>query len=239
LLGLATLIPAKETHTAMLNDAGFKLLAGVPLSTVEGAIARMGQRRRSEGIAAPGLRALWSDGQRLAGYAVTMTMSVDESAGAEKSRNEEWWKFVESRPGPKVVVAQVRGDRTAGAACGVLTANVLRSLGCAGFVTDGYVRDAARMAEVGLLVAAAGPTLLHGAPVVVEFGKPVEIYGMRVATGQAVLADAEGVISCEAEWMAELPQRIKEVNARVDPVIAFCRGGRRSANEIIEAMRKR
>lgn len=223
----------------MHNDAGFKPLEGVPLSTIEGAIARMGKRRRSEGVAAPGLRPLWSGGRRLAGYAVTMTMSVDESAGAVKPGSEEWWRFVESRPGPKVVVAQVRGDRTAGAACGVLTASILRSLGCAGFVTNGYVRDAARMAEAGLLVAAAGPTLLHGAPVVVDFGKPVEIYGMRVATGDAVLADAEGVISCEAGWLAELPQRVKEVNARLDPVIAFCRGGRRSANEIIEAMRKR
>jgi regulator of RNase E activity RraA len=126
----------------------------------------------------------------------------------------------------------------AGAACGVLTAHVLQALGCGGFLTDGYVRDADQAAEAGLLVASRGVTLRHGTPHVVRFGEPVEVFGMRVAPGDVVTAGHEGALAFPADWLEELPARIREVEARVGPVLAYCRRSRRSAGEIAAAIEK-
>jgi regulator of RNase E activity RraA len=112
-------------------------------------------------------------------------------------------------------------------------------LGCAGFVTDGCVRDVEQMTSAGLMVAARGATLRHGNPHVVRFGEPVEIFGMKVSTGDYVMAGGEGTIALPAGWLAELPAKFDEVQARVEPVLKFCRGQRRTADEIAAMMEKR
>jgi regulator of RNase E activity RraA len=223
----------------MPADAGFEALSRFPLSTIEGALARAGLRPRGEGVALPGLAPLWKGDGRIAGRAVTVVMSVDEGFPHGRKENAEWWRHVEAAPEPKVVVAQVLGaNSAAGAVSGVLTANILRALGCQGFVTDGYVRDADEIARAGLLTAARGVTLRHGNPHVVRFGEPVEVLGMKVAPGDAVLAGGEGALAFPAAWLSELPSRIREVEARVGPVLEFCRGKRRTAAQIAEAIAK-
>ena len=125
-----------------------------------------------------------------------------------------------------------------GAACGVLTAHVLKALGCDGLLTDGYVRDAEQTAALGLLVASRGVTLRHGTPHVVRFGEPVEVFGMKVSPGDIVTAGREGALSFPAAWMSDLPARIREVETRVGPVLEYCRQGRRTAKEIAAVVEK-
>lgn len=224
----------------MLNEGLTGELERWPLSTIESAVARLGKRPRGEGVALPGLRPLWEGTERVSGYAVTVTLSTEEGFPHGKKENVEWWRYVESRPGPKVVVAQVLdGESGQGAACGVLSAHVLRSLGCGGFLTDGYVRDVEQMRSAGLMVGARGATLRHGNPHVVRFGGPVEVFGMKVSTGDFVIAGGEGAISIPAGWLAELPAKRAEVQARVEPVLKFCRGEKRSADEIAAMLEKR
>jgi len=190
----------------MLNEELLGELARWPLSALENAVSQLGKRPRGEGVALPGLLSSWEGPERVSGYAVTVTLSTEDDFPHGEKENIEWWRYVESRPGPKVVVAQVLdGASGQGAACGVLTAHVLRSLGCAGFVTDGYVRDVEAMRITGLKVAARGATFRHGNPHVVRFGEPVEIFGMKVSTGDLVNAGLEGAISIPAGWLAELP----------------------------------
>jgi regulator of RNase E activity RraA len=219
-------------------------LSRYSLGTVEGALARWNRRPRGQGIALPGLTPLWRQGaerRRIAGRAVTVTLCAEEGFPFGRRENVEWWRHIERQPGPKVIVAQmlgpasgVKGDPGAGAACGILSASVYVSLGCAGFITDGYVRDAAQMESAGLLVAARGATLRHGVPHVVRFDEPVKVCGMDVQPGDMVLADAEGALAFPAEWMSELPGRLRQAEARVNPVLEFCRGGRRTADEIAQ-----
>ena len=185
----------------------------------------------------PGLLPLWKGDRRILGRAITVTISAEENFPFGRKENVEWWRHVEAGPEPQVVVAQVLGrDPGAGAACGVLTASILKALGCEAFLTDGFVRDADEIAQSGLLVAARGVTLRHGNPHVVRFGEPVEVLGMRVAPGDIVLAGAEGALAFPAGWISDLPNMIQEVEGRVGPMLAFCRGKRRSAGQIAAAM---
>jgi 4-hydroxy-4-methyl-2-oxoglutarate aldolase len=217
----------------MPAETGVAAVNGVALSVIESALARLERRPRGQGVALPGVAAQWEGDRRMAGHAVTVTLSTDEGFPHGRKDNQEWWHYVQAQPGPKVVVARLLSrEPGTGAACGVLSAHVLKSLGCDGFLTDGYVRDAAQMAACGLLVASRGVTLRHGTPHVVRFGDPVEVFGMPVAPGDFVMAGKEGALAFPAAWLADLPARIREVNARVEPVLDYCRGKRRTAAEI-------
>lgn len=91
-------------------------------------------------------------------------------------------------------------------------------------------------ASSGLLVASRGATLRHGVPHVVHYGRPVELFGMKVAPGDFVLAGSAGALAFPASWLADIPATLREVEARVNPVLAFCRAERRSAAEIQQAI---
>lgn len=222
----------------MPASTDMETLAHSSLSLVESAIARLGRRPRGEGVALPGLTTHWGGAQNVVGYAIPVTLSTEDGYPFGKRENLDWWHYVEAQKGPKVIVAQVlTKEQGTGAACGAVSAHVLKSLGCAGFLTDGFIRDQDLIARSGLLVAARGTTLRHGSPHVVRFGDPVSIYGMSVSSGDVVVAGKEGALAFPAEWLTEIPHRLKEVSARVDPFLHFCRE-KRTAQELAAAMAK-
>ncbi|MBL8227015.1 MAG: hypothetical protein JNL98_01000 [Bryobacterales bacterium] len=159
-------------------------------------------------------------GRRVEGIAVPVTIST--ASGGQRQANVEWWKYLESSPGPKVVVAFDRNPMPgSGAACGRLTAHVLRALGCIGYITNGYIRDPASLGT--LSVFAAGVTLRHGDPHVVSWGEPVTVGGMRVSQGDWLVADEEGAIVFPRAWLQDLPAALGAVSKRIDPVLDYCR----------------
>lgn len=96
---------------------------------------------------------------------------------------------------PHHVGVYAAGDHTC-AHFGELSATALQVRGCAGVVIDGGCRDVDLVREAGLPVFCryATPqdavTRWH----VVEWGHTVEIGGVRAATGDYVVADADGAV---------------------------------------------
>ena len=96
---------------------------------------------------------------------------------------------------PHHVAVYQAGDDTC-AHFGELSAAALKARGCAGVVIDGGCRDVHLVAETGLPVFCryATPqdavTRWH----VVDWGHTVEIGGVRAATGDYVVADADGAV---------------------------------------------
>jgi regulator of RNase E activity RraA len=200
------------------------------LGQLESSIARLGRRPRGEGVTLPGLQQF---GARIAGAAIPVTVSTDSSG--PRRQNVDWWKHVEKVAGPKIVVAKdVSSQPGTGAVCGRLTAAILRALGCAGFITDGYVSDTADFAPFAAF--AAGLTLRHGDPHIVGWGEPVVIAGMQVSPGDLVVAGAEGAIAFPPAWLSELPAALDAVEQRIQPVLKFCRSGRANAEGIAELL---
>ncbi|MBL9202916.1 MAG: hypothetical protein JNL39_20565, partial [Opitutaceae bacterium] len=83
----------------------------------------------------------------MAGYAVTV---VCEPGNPAHKQNPTAWsnyrRYLASVPGPKIVVVQdLDKPRTLGAFWGEVTANFHRSLGCAGTIIDGAIRDVDEM----------------------------------------------------------------------------------------------
>jgi regulator of RNase E activity RraA len=85
-----------------------------------------------------------------------------------------------------------------GAFWGEVQTNVHKALGCLGTVTDGSIRDIAQVAE-GFQMLAGSITPSHAYVHVVEFGVPVTIAGMEVASGDLIHADRHGAVVVPAD----------------------------------------
>jgi 4-hydroxy-4-methyl-2-oxoglutarate aldolase len=79
---------------------------------------------------------------------------------------------------------------------GELLSTAARQRGCVGAIVDGAVRDVARLTQMGFAVYARGTSpydSLHRNRVI-DLDVPVEIGGVRIAPGDLVFADRDGMV---------------------------------------------
>jgi 4-hydroxy-4-methyl-2-oxoglutarate aldolase len=104
------------------------------------------------------------------------------------------------------------GDDTC-AHFGELSATALLARGCAGVVLDGGCRDVSMVKATGLPVFAryATPQDAVSRWEVLDWGHSVDIGGVRAATGDYVVADADGVVIVPADLRDEVLRRAEAV----------------------------
>jgi 4-hydroxy-4-methyl-2-oxoglutarate aldolase len=151
------------------------------------------------------IRAL-KPGPRLVGAVTTCTVSKDDNLSVRKA--------IESGPrtGPILVVGGAETSKTA--IMGELVAEALSMRGFLGVVTDGLVRDSGQVTD-HLKVWCRGATPTAGAkkgPAVV--GEPVTIGGVKVAPGDLIVCDDDGVVVWPADAVTKLRAKARERDAR-------------------------
>ena len=114
--------------------------------------------------------------------------------------------FIDSLRADDVVVASVPAPV---AFWGELFSTAARARGAAGVVVDGLIRDQRRIIDMGFPVFARGgrPTDSLGRIAMVEHAVPVVVAGVRVAPGDLVVADIDGVVVVPAEAALEVTTR--------------------------------
>jgi len=114
--------------------------------------------------------------------------------------------FIDSLAADDVVVASVPAPI---AFWGELFSAAARARGAVGVVVDGLVRDQRRIVEMGFPVFARGgrPTDSLGRIRMVEHDVPVVVGGVRVARGDLVVADIDGVVIVPAEAAVDVARR--------------------------------
>ena len=87
-------------------------------------------------------------------------------------------------------------NNTAVSHMGELSAEVLKNKGVLGVVTDGGTRDVEFLEKIGLPVycSYATPKDIVGNWNVTNFGDPIEIDGVKIVTGDYLVADADGIV---------------------------------------------
>ena len=133
-----------------------------------------------------------------------------------------------ARPGAVLVVAT--GGFEGGAFMGGLLAREMKTRGLAGLVTDGLVRDAAELADIGLPVVAAGLTPVNGTRrwSVVERDAPVTLPGqgtgpVTVRPGDLLLGDADGLVVVpgqHAQAILAMAEELARKEARITASMA-------------------
>lgn len=174
--------------TAELRDA----LASVSVATLSALLRKRGYNDMSIDGLAPVHPAA-----KLVGQARTLRFVAfrdDLSATAGGGYNAQKRAIDSLRPGD-VLVIEARGERGTGTVGDILALRA-QTLGAAGIVTDGGVRDYAAVAALGLPVYTAGPhpAVLGRRHVPWDVDVTVSCGGAAVQPGDVIVGDGDGVV---------------------------------------------
>ena len=194
--------------------------------TLANAIETFRIRLRNEGFTGPGLRCFFEDFPPMLGYAVTSRIKSANppTSGGAYDDATGWWEAMESWPAPRVAVIQDLEDTPGMAAVsGAIHAQVLQKLGCVGLITNGAVRDLPAVRKLGFSLFAGNAAVSHGYAHMIDFGAPVEIFGLPVLPGDLLYADCHGVLSIPKQIAAQLPEVAEAIERHERRIIDFCR----------------
>jgi len=193
--------------------------------TVSNAIEMFDVRMRNEGYVQSGSECLFPGLGPVAGYAVTARMrsSGPPISGICYYQRFEWWEHVASIPGPKIIVVQdVDHVPGIGALFGEIHARISKALGCVAYVTNGTIRDLEQVEALRFPCFARGTSVSHAYAHIAEFGEPVMLGGLKIATGDLLHADRNGVHSVPASVFDRLPHAVREIQGKEAELMELC-----------------
>ncbi len=207
--------------------------------TIANAIEHFRVRLRNEGFTRPGLQCVTGGSPRLLGYAATCRVrSADPpmSGNAYVDRTD-WWDTIGLLPVPRIAVFQDLDAASSGASTiGEVHAAILNALHCEGVITNGSVRDIPGVSRMQFPMFASGVSVSHSYVHIVDFGAPVEIFGLRVRSGDLLYADVHGVVSIPHEIVARIPETASEIRAKEQVIIDLCQSPEFSLKRLLEAV---
>jgi 4-hydroxy-4-methyl-2-oxoglutarate aldolase len=140
---------------------------------------------------------------------VAVTCKIDASS---PNRPGDWAPFwdqmeeIQKIDLPVVWVVQAVGSRPDHECImGDGMAKCLTSVGCAGAVIDGGIRDVAGIASTGFIAFARGTTVHHTKLTCSDMGEPVEVGGLTISQMEIVHGSEEGVIRIPRTCLEKLP----------------------------------
>ena len=128
-------------------------------------------------------------------------------------------------PGSLVLIATGGSERSA--YWGELFSCAAIGRGATGVVCDSYLRDSPKVAELGFPAFARGarPIDYRARMEITSVNRPVSCAGVRVAPGELILADADGVVVVPEAIEAEAIRRANERAQRETNVLDELRAG--------------
>jgi len=208
--------------------------------TIANAIECFGVRLRNEGFTHPGLSLVTGPNERILGYAATFRVKSSDPPviGGRFDERTDWWGEIAHLPLPRIAVFEDMNGGTQGACVGEVHGAILKAFGCNGVITNGLARDINGLRSLGLPVFAKSATVSHSFMHIVEFGAPIEIFGLPVHQGDLLYADCQGVLSIPIEIAAELPEAAARIRSREQNIVELCRSADFSPDKLLQAIRK-
>lgn len=197
------------TNCPRADPSEVATLAGFGVATVHEAIGRTG-------YLGPGIRPVYL-GTRTSGAAITVVCWPGDNLMIHAAVEQ-------CRPGDVLVVTTT--SPSSDGAFGELLATALQHRGGSGLVTTGGVRDVAELHAMGFPVFAAAVcaqgTVKATAGAV---NVPISINGQRIAPGDAVIADDDGVVIVERARLGQALAAAQERAAKEDKAREAFRDG--------------
>ena len=227
----------------MLAPADFGRLKTLDTCAASNAIERFDVRPRNEGFVHGTASCLFPGLPPMLGYAVTgrIRSSTQPVSRACYYDSIEWWASFEGVPGPRVMVLQDVDEMPGlGGFVGEIHATIATALNCVGCVTNGAVRDLARIEAMGFPLFAGSVSPSHAYAHVVDWGQPVKIGGLNIQPGDLIHGDRHGVHSIPLSIAAEVARVADTLELQEQDLIDLCRSPRfsiQSLSDMFERMR--
>ncbi|HEY2017240.1 MAG TPA: RraA family protein [Bryobacteraceae bacterium] len=222
-----------------LSRETFDAIRQFDTCTIANAIERFQVRLRNEGFTRPGLHCLTGGSPRLLGYAATSRIRSSEPpmTGASYFDRTDWWTAIERLPIPRIaVIEDLDAEYGSGSSVGEVHAAILKAFHCEGVITNGAVRDLPGVSRMQFPMFARTAVVSHAYAHVVDYGKPVEICGLPIQSGDLLYADCHGVISIPLPIAEDLPKVAAEVRAGEQRIIDVCQSPDFSPEKLLEVI---
>lgn len=226
---------------APIHDADLDALRRIDTCMVSNAIETFEIRLRNTGFADARIRCMFKDLPPMLGYAATARLRTVEPpiAGGFCRDRTEWWNSILQVPPPRIVVLEdMDKPPGVGAFLGDTHAAILRALGCAGYVTDGAVREVLRVRELGLQIFAGNVAVSHAYSHIFDIGSVVKVGGLEVRPGDLLHGDLHGLLIVPGEIAAKIPAVAARLQQAEKKVIDFCRSPLFSVEELRQVLRE-
>ena len=226
---------------APLTPEQFEILRQLDACTVANAIETFQRRLRNEGFADHTVRCLFPKMPPTVGYAATIKVigSSPTFVGSAYAEGSDWWDYIQSLPAPRVAVVQDASERTGlGSLVGAVHANILHRLDCVAVVTNGVVRNLPAAEGLGMQLFAGGVSVSHAYVHIVEVGRPVEVGGLKIRSGDLLHGDLHGVQTIPLDIAAQIPAVAATLVAREQELITLCQSKDFSLEKLRAALAK-
>ncbi|MDP3046094.1 MAG: RraA family protein [Chloroflexota bacterium] len=209
---------------APLSPAELAELRKFSSPTLSNAIERFGVRPKNQGFMSPEIPCVFPDLAPLVGYAVTCTVAADQpAAGTRQAARDAYWEYSQTIPGPRISVHQdLDQPACVGAFFGDVNSNIHKSLGFAGAITNGSVRDLTEVHAIGFQFFAPAPSVSHAWVHMVDFGTPVKVGGLVVNPGDLLFADQHGVLLIPSQIAQDVAAVAREIESLEGALIKYC-----------------
>lgn len=221
----STSVVRPRSDNPVFSPAELEAVRRLDSCTVANTIETFHERLRDEGFTDKSIRCLFPRLPVMLGFAATVRIrgSTPPTAGGLYPDRTDWWDYLLSLPSPRVVVIEDVSVRPGfGSLLGAVHVNILRALGCAGAVTNGAVRDIPVLEKLGFPVFAGNLTVSHAYIHILDFGRPVQIAGLAIRSGDLVHGDVHGVQTIPLDLIPRIPEVAAKISARDAQIIAFC-----------------
>lgn len=204
--------------------------------TLSNAIELLNLRPRNEGyLRDPVVSCMFPRIPPVAGFAAVGTMRASSQPvhGHCYYDHVEWWRYVASLPPPRIVVMLDADDPPgAGALFGELHARICMGLNCVAYVSNGAVRDLPAIERLGFQLFAGSTSVSHGYAHVVDFGKAVEIGGLKIESGDLLHGDVHGILSVPLQAVKKLPEVAMQSTDSERRLVRLCMDGNFSLDRL-------
>src|ERR1035441_7495586 len=207
--------------------------------TIANAIEHFRVRLRNEGFNRPGLECVTGGAPRLLGYAATCggRPAPPPMSGNAYADRTDWWETIGHLPVPRIAIFQDLDATASGASTlGEVHAAILKALHCEGVITNGSVRDIPAVSRMEFPVFASAVSVSHAYMHVVDFGAPVEIFGLGVRSGDLLYADVHVVVSIPLDIAARIPEVASGIRAKEREIIELCQSPEFSLEKLLQAV---
>jgi 4-hydroxy-4-methyl-2-oxoglutarate aldolase len=207
---------------------------------VSNAIETFDVRLRNEGFADSHVRGMFPELPPVIGHAATARIygSAPPQVGHIYYDRTDWWSYILTVPPPRIVVVEDADARPGvGAFVGEVHAHILKALGCVAYATNGSVRDLSPVRAMGFQLLAPHVAVSHAYVHILEFGGPVAVGGLTVASGDILLGDSHGLLNLPENIVEQIPAVVERMTAVEREVIALCQSQDFSVDRLRALMR--
>ena len=220
----------------------FDFLRSIDTPTVCNLLEVVAPERRGLGYTVKHLHCPFPDLPPMVGYAKTATIRTKDKValgeGSYMAKRLDYLDYVATDPVPGIVdIEDLDGEDVGfGAFWGEVQSNLHKALGCLGTITNGSIRDIPMIPKgFQMLAGSIGPS--HAYVHVVDFGVPVTIHGMAVASGDLIHADQHGAVVVPIDKIDAMVPALDKISKQEARIIEAARAPGATVASIKAAMK--